>query len=748
MLDYSGTSGIIDFCNHFVTFSAKEAVCLGKKKNSNQQGAAAAEPAEIPQAPPQDSRALEMPDFESLYTSADFDTFLKSFDDELNASVEYFTKKYIECADEPEAVPLPGEPDGIAGQTQEQLPVQEAEAGMPAEQAEMAKPEADETPADTALQTAAETAVDTPAETQKAQKDAGAGIFEKVYRFEMFIGIQAMRYGKRFFTRLRRFALKPAGLLRVLLRLLLLTADKLLLRYFTAFRQEAKLLRMDVRGALRGIRGSKNRNILTLASIARHYTAKALTRHKRVFKTAFNTLLPAGALAALLLVIAYYNNAGFALRVTLNEKAVGYVQNEAVVNNALADAKSRLQDNDTTPSSTEVIGETSYELTVVPPDQLSDEKDLSDTLLEESAVQPIFACGIYINGDRLCAVANESDAKGVFDSMLEPYKNDEANSIVTFVEKITYAQGLYPNTKDIMWDAARLSEYLNTPIEGKQFYVVEDGDTDYSIAREYGLSEEKLKAMNPDMGKYIRAGDRLVVSNEVSVVNIKTVRTVVTRETIAYKTVKTSSSSLYKGDKKVLRKGETGTARITTLVTYINGEVVDREQVSRVVVEKPVDMKIAVGTKSRYVYNGGSSSSKYKNENYTISVSTDGYVWPVPGLHSISSYYGYRWGRMHSGVDISGSGASGKIVVAAKSGTVEYAGYDGSYGNTIIINHGGGVKTRYAHLLGGSMQVYSGKHVSAGQAIARVGSSGNATGPHLHFEVIVNGYRVNPLNFI
>ncbi|HQK72896.1 MAG TPA: M23 family metallopeptidase [Clostridiales bacterium] len=742
-LDYYAASRIITFCNLFVTFSEKEAACLDRKKNKKPQGETVAQDAGIPLPPVQESAVSGIPDFESLYSSADFDQFLKKFDDELNASVEYFTKKYIECAvepsDEPPAADIVPETADLTAELQpEPFPAQAETAGTAAV----------ETSYETGVQAEAQPAVETPVEKSPVRQEAERGVFEKVYRFEMLVGVQTMRYGKRFFKRLRRVLLKPAGMLRVLLRLMLLTADKLFLRYFTAFHREANLLRTDVRGALRGLRESKNRNILTLASIVRHYTVKALTRHRRFFKTVFNTLLPAGALAALLLVFAYYNNAGYALRVTLNANQVGFVQNEAVVNSALADATGRLQDPDTVQSSSRVIGKTSYELSVVPPGQLSDEKDLSDKLIEGSAVQLGFACGVYIDGERICAVANESDARGVFESMLEPYKADKANSIVTFVEKITYSQGLYPVNKDIMWDAATLADYLRKPKVGKKIYVVKEGDTDYSIAIKYGLNEKKLKAMNPDMGEYIHEGDRLVVSNEVNAVNIKTVRTVVTRDTIGYKTIKTPSSSLYKGDKKVLRKGRAGIVRITTLVTYINGEAVSSKPVSRVVVEQPVDMKIAVGTKSRYVYSGGSSSSSYSHEHYTVSVSTDGYVWPVPGLHSISSYYGYRWGRMHSGVDISGGGASGKIVVAAKSGTVEYAGWDGSYGNTIIINHGGGVKTRYAHLQGGSLQVYPGKYVSAGQAIARVGSSGNATGPHLHFEVIVNGYRVNPLNFI
>ena len=89
------------------------------------------------------------------------------------------------------------------------------------------------------------------------------------------------------------------------------------------------------------------------------------------------------------------------------------------------------------------------------------------------------------------------------------------------------------------------------------------------------------------------------------------------------------------------------------------------------------------------------------------------------------------------------------MLFAAASGTVEIAGSTGnSYGQYVLIDHGNGIKTRYAHCVTGSIRVYPGKYVTAGQQIAAIGSTGNSTGPHLHFEVIVNGYVTNPLNYV
>jgi murein DD-endopeptidase MepM/ murein hydrolase activator NlpD len=126
----------------------------------------------------------------------------------------------------------------------------------------------------------------------------------------------------------------------------------------------------------------------------------------------------------------------------------------------------------------------------------------------------------------------------------------------------------------------------------------------------------------------------------------------------------------------------------------------------------------------------------------SVTPSASGLIWPVSG--PVVSGFGMRWGRMHEGIDI--AAGSGTPIQAAASGTVITAGWLGGYGNLVIIDHGGGLATAYAHL--SSFGVGYGAQVSQGQTIGYVGCTGHCFGPHLHFEVRINGAAVDPLGYL
>jgi murein DD-endopeptidase MepM/ murein hydrolase activator NlpD len=123
-------------------------------------------------------------------------------------------------------------------------------------------------------------------------------------------------------------------------------------------------------------------------------------------------------------------------------------------------------------------------------------------------------------------------------------------------------------------------------------------------------------------------------------------------------------------------------------------------------------------------------------------VSAAGFIWPVNA--PITSPFGWRWGRMHEGVDL--GAAYGTPIAAAAAGAVIYAGWEGGYGNLVVIDHGGGLATAYGHQ--SRIAVSVGQSVSQGETIGFVGSTGHSTGPHLHFEVRFNGEAVDPLGYL
>lgn len=193
-----------------------------------------------------------------------------------------------------------------------------------------------------------------------------------------------------------------------------------------------------------------------------------------------------------------------------------------------------------------------------------------------------------------------------------------------------------------------------------------------------------------------------------------------------------NDDSQYTDYSKVTVDGQNGVQECVDEVMYLNGAEVARTNVSTKIITAAVDKTIVIGTKKRPILSG---------------VGTGSMIWPVPSIHGITSYYEWRWGRMHNGIDIAGGTAYGRTIVAADSGTVSYVSYSSyGYGNNLEIDHGNGLRTHYAHA--SKILVSSGQKVAKGQAIALIGSTGDSTGPHLHFEVIRSGSTVNPLSYV
>ncbi|ALC88535.1 peptidase M23 [Bacillus sp. FJAT-18017] len=258
-------------------------------------------------------------------------------------------------------------------------------------------------------------------------------------------------------------------------------------------------------------------------------------------------------------------------------------------------------------------------------------------------------------------------------------------------------------------------------------YTVKDGDVLGSIAEGANLTTAQLIALNPGMKEtsLIKAGQKLSITVPKPYLEVVVEKEVFKKETISFKTKIVNDPSMFKGEKKVKQKGKNGARSVLYTVSEQNGKVTKKTVAKETITTKPAEHIIVRGTK--VVPSRGEGS----------------FVWPASGGY-VSSQVGYRWGKMHKGIDI--ARPSNYTIKAADNGTVVQAGWDGAYGNKIVIDHNNGFRTVYAHL--SSIDVNVGQTVARGAKIGNMGSTGDSTGIHLHFEVYKNGSLQNAMNYL
>ena len=341
---------------------------------------------------------------------------------------------------------------------------------------------------------------------------------------------------------------------------------------------------------------------------------------------------------------------------------------------------------------------------------------------------------LLIDGKQLCAVYEKSE----LEKLLEEYKNDFVKGIdenarvksIGFKQKTEIKKGLV-EIADLV-DSKRAGELLNEKEQEAAVVEVKEGENAWIIAQNHDISVAGLEKTNPqvDMEKLF-PGDKLVVSPFKSrldvIINLE--NSVV--ESIPFKTETVKDNQMYSNQKKVTKPGIPGEKKVTYDIVLENGLQVSMNTAKTEVIREPVNRMVRIGTKTT-VSRGGS-------RNYGI----------VSGKR-VSSNFGWRTHPIsgkksfHDGVDIAASHGTG--VYAYSAGTVSFAGWNGGYGKVIYIDHGNGLQTRYAHLSAISVRV--GERVSAGEKLGAVGSTGNSTGAHLHFEVLKYGSLKNPFNYI
>lgn len=309
--------------------------------------------------------------------------------------------------------------------------------------------------------------------------------------------------------------------------------------------------------------------------------------------------------------------------------------------------------------------------------------------------------------------------------------------------KITIKKDNIPVDKTIYQDTNTLTRYLMFgTTEDQKKYTVKDGDTIEEIAFNNKISTEEFLIANPSFSS---ANSLLYSGQEVTLGVLKPqfrvveVDHVVFDEETNYQTKTEYDNTKEVGYSQIKQKGVKGVTRYTQKIKKVNGETISVANVSDEVIKKPVN---------EIIVKGGKKSSY---TGYGTVVATPGeWGWPAT-CSSVSSPFGYRWGRLHDAIDIAGCGY-GSNIFAAQDGTVVQSGYKYDNGEFVTINHHNGYYTMYAHMVSGSRRVRVGDYVVKGQVIGSMGRTGAATGVHLHFAIwrgypYRGGSPLNPLAF-
>ncbi len=293
---------------------------------------------------------------------------------------------------------------------------------------------------------------------------------------------------------------------------------------------------------------------------------------------------------------------------------------------------------------------------------------------------------IYVNGSLLCAV---EDAQAAHEALADAFAAAEKvypESSVCFAESVTMKPAYYSDDKAV-------------------------------------ITIDKLKSL-------LAKKDTLQIRHAEC------------KEDIAltnYETVEIQTNQLFVGDSRIKRSGQNGAEYKISLVTSIG----DKEQLSEQLISVPIREPVT------QIVEKGIRAESLVMDTYTVVQTLGVFVWPAVDLYNVTSPYGNRSLGYHRGIDISGANAEGSLVVAGASGVVTAAGWNaGGYGNYVKIDHGNGIETLYGHMLNNSLAVSVGDIVQKGQVVGQVGNTGYSFGAHLHFEVRINGVKVDPAPYL
>ncbi len=445
---------------------------------------------------------------------------------------------------------------------------------------------------------------------------------------------------------------------------------------------------------------------------------------KKIIK---NSIFPLSAIALFCMTVFYWNNQSYGLALEYNGQKIATVPNEEVYEKANHMILDQLNSNDKSK-----VESKSAQLKITPVSKkecCESPNEVKNKIIEKSQEVISEGCGIYINDKLISIGKSESEINSILSEILNEKKSQNPELEAEFAEKVEIIIGIF--SPEEIKNTDEIKKILTNGIENVTEYIVKEEDTVTGISEKFGISPEELLSSNNLKDDSVFVDDKLTVKTTEKMLHVKTFKIESEEKEIPHSTEKSEDPSQDTSWEKIIQEGKNGRETFKYKIEFDNETEVKREELDHKIIEEPTAKKIIVGTKNK--------TAAKENRG--------GFAWPLPFTKKITSNYGIRREGFHKGIDIACSGVGGKEIIACENGTVKFAGYDRSgYGKHIIIDHGNGKQTLYGHCQ--NLCAAVNQKVKKGQKIATVGSTGNSTGNHLHFEVRVNGAAQNPQKYV
>ncbi len=362
-----------------------------------------------------------------------------------------------------------------------------------------------------------------------------------------------------------------------------------------------------------------------------------------------------------------------------------------------------------------------FRVEIVKKSDFTKKEELAENL--KSTSEEMAECfSITRDGEFVAALGTEEEAKHVLAKYLESYTDANENISAEFVQKVEVVKTYQPK------DAIKIKDdVISELLKGQTAkHIVLEYETLEDVAKTYQVTTDAILETNEIKEDEVVPGKELVIHTGEPIFSVKTVEFIQEKQEIPFEIEQKEVASLYVGRTEIEIEGKVGTRYTERYVTKIDGEVVEEAVILDKILENPVTQVERVGTKAA-----------------PRSVGTGSFIMPTSG--KLTSPFGARWGRQHAGVDLAAK--VGTPIYAADNGVVTVSrDKNNGYGKMITIDHKNGFVTTYAHC--SELLVKEGDVVAKGDLIAKVGNTGRSTGPHLHFEIRLDGVAQNPYNYI